>query len=107
MSFNELQIGMGTPPEFVGEAVAGESAQTLALVNQLVGGISTNTFDLAEALYKVKKNKFYHPTYETFGAYAKTLAIKLTKAYYLVKMVEVMEFSQVTQIGRASCRQRV
>ena len=84
-------VGLLAPSVIVGEAVAGESAQAVKQVTQLVKGISTNTFDLAEALHKVKKNKFYHPKYDTFGEYAKTLELKLTKAYYLVKLVENME----------------
>jgi hypothetical protein len=85
------------PSVIVGEAVAGESAQALKQVTQLVKGISTNTFDLAEALHKVKKNKFYQPKYETFGEYAKTLELKLTKAYYLVRMIENMEAAGVSR----------
>ena len=76
---------------FVGEAVAGEAAATLKLVKSLVKGISVNTFDLAEALHKVKSHKFYAPKHNTFGEYAKSLDLKTTKAYYLVKLVEVME----------------
>ena len=75
----------------VGEAIAGEAAQTLKQVKQLVKNISVNTFDLAEALYKVKKNKFYQPKYDTFAEYANSLDIKLSKLYYLTKMVEVLE----------------
>ena len=57
---------------FVGEAVAGEAAATLKLVKSLVKGISVNTFDLAEALHKVKSHKFYAPKHNTFGEYAKS-----------------------------------
>ena len=79
------------PAAIVGEAVAGEAAQTLADVKKLVKGLAVNTFDLFEKLHKVKKNKFYAPKYNTFGEYAKTLDLKLSKAYYGVKLVEVME----------------
>ena len=74
----------------VGEAVAGEAAATLKQINKLVKGLSTNTFDLAELLHKVKSNKYYAPKFNTFGEYAKTLDLKVAKAYYLAKMVEVM-----------------
>src|ERR1035437_7692834 len=90
-------VGLLAPSVIVGEAVAGESAQALKQVTQLVKGISTNTFDLAEALHKVKKNKFYYPKYDTFGEYAKTLELKLTKAYYLIKLVENMEAAGVSR----------
>lgn len=79
----------------VGEAVAGEAAQTLAEVKKLVKGLSVNTFDLAEKLHKVQKNKFYAPKFNTFGEYAKTLDLKLSKAYYLVRIVEVMEAAEI------------
>jgi len=77
-------------PAIVGEAVAGEAAQTLSEVKKLVKGMSVNTFDLAEKLHAVKSKKFYAPKYQTFGEYAKTLDLKLSKSYYLVKLVEVM-----------------
>ena len=78
------------PVAIVGEAIAGEAAATLADVKKLVKGLSVNTFDLAEKLHKVKAKKFYAPKFNTFGEYAKTLDLKLSKAYYLTKLVEVM-----------------
>ncbi len=89
-SFDELQIGMGTPPEHVGEAVAGEAAATLKQIKSLVKNLSTNTFDLFELLYKAKTNKYYQPKYDTFADYAKSLDIKTSKLYYGVKLIEVM-----------------
>lgn len=94
MSFNELQIGM-TSLAIVGEAVAGEAAQTLSEVKKLVKGLSVNTFDLAEKLHKVKKNKFYAPKFNTYGEYLKTLDIKLSKGYYLTKIVEIAEACEI------------
>lgn len=84
-----------TPTPIVGEAVAGEAAATLKQINKLVKGMATNTFDLAELLHKAKSNKYYAPKYNTFGEYAKTLDLKVAKAYYLAKMVEVMTESGV------------
>ena len=75
----------------VGEAVAGEAAAALKQVKALVKGISSNTFDLAEALHRVKKNKYYAPKYNTFAEYAKSLDVTVSKVYYLVKLAEVME----------------
>jgi hypothetical protein len=89
MSFDELQIGMGTP--IVGEAVAGEAAATLKQIKSLVKNLSTNTFDLFELLHKAKTHKYYHPKYDTFADYAKSLDIKTSKLYYGVKLVSVME----------------
>ena len=80
-----------TPIEIVGEATAGEAAQTLKQVKSLIKGLSSNTFDLAGALYKVKKNKYYSPKFSTFSEYAKDLDIKLSKCYYLLRITETLE----------------
>jgi len=85
-------------PAIVGEAVAGEAAQTLAEVKKLVKGLSINTFDLFEKLHKVKKNKYYAPKFNTFGEYAKTLDLKLSKAYYGVKIVEIAEACEIPRV---------
>lgn len=82
-------------PAIVGEAVAGEATQTLAEIKKLVKGLSVNTFDLAEKLHAVKSKKFYAPKFDTFGEYVKTLDLKLSKAYYLTKFVEVMTACQI------------
>ena len=81
----------------VGEAIAGEAAQTLKQIKNLVKGLSTNTFDLGELLYKVKKQKFYAPKYATFREYTKDLEIKQSKCSYLVK---ISEFADVAGIPR-------
>ena len=78
-------------PMIVGEAVAGEAAATLKQVKAFIKSLSTNTFDLAIALYKVKKNKFYQPKFDTFAEYSTSLDIKTSKCYYLVKMMDVMD----------------
>ena len=91
MSFEELQIGMNTPTEIVGEAVAGEAAQVLKQIKNLVKGISSNTFDLATALYKVKKNKWYAPKCSTFTEYIGTIDLRSSKGHYLVRIAQTME----------------
>jgi hypothetical protein len=78
-------------PAIVGEAVAGEAAQVLKQVKTLVKGISSNTFDLAEALHKVRKNKWYAPKHLTFQEYIGTLELKSSKAHYLVRIAQTME----------------
>ena len=109
MSFEELQIGMSTPIEIVGEVVAGEAAQTLKEVKALIKGLSSNTFDLFELLYKVKAKKYYQPKHDTFSEYIKTLDMKVSKVYYGVKIVEVMGAvgvprAQYEEIGVAKLR---
>ena len=79
----------------VGEVVAGEAAQALKQVKQLVKSIAVNTFDLFEALYRVRKNKFYTPKFSTFAEYANSLDIKPSKIYYGCKLVECMTLAGI------------
>ncbi len=78
-------------PAIVGEAIAGEAAQVLKQIKNLVKGISSNTFDLAEALLKVKKHKWYAPKNNTFQEYISTLDLKSSKGHYLVRIAQTME----------------
>jgi hypothetical protein len=109
MSFADLQIGMSTPVEFVGEAVAGDAAQTLKQVKQLIKNIDDTSFDLAEALHKVRSAKYYQPKYNTFPEYVSSLDIKSSRAYYLTKMVSVLNYcgiprSTYESVGMAKLR---
>jgi len=80
-----------TPIEIVGEAVAGEATQTLKLVKALIKGLSSNTFDLADALHRVKKNKWYAPKFSTFTEYIGTIDLRSSKGHYLVRIAQTME----------------
>jgi hypothetical protein len=79
----------------VGEAIAGQSKQILSQIDALIAGVNTSTFDLAELLHKVKKNALYAPENESFGEYAKGLDLKVSKSYYLVRIVEAMDFAGI------------
>lgn len=74
----------------VGDAVAGESAHTRAMLESLINSIEKSTLDVAELLYKVKANAFYQPEFNTYKEYTRALKIKDRKAEYLPKIVEVM-----------------
>lgn len=74
----------------VGEAVAGQAKKVRKEIDALIKGVNTSTFDLAERLQSVKKNAWYSPDYDSFGEYAKSLDLKVSKSYYLVKIVEAM-----------------
>ena len=105
---HDMQYG-SSAVAIVGEAVAGIAAQTLAEVKKLVKGLSVNTFDLAEKLHAIKKGKFYAPKYNTFGEYSKSLDLKLSKCYYLAKIVEMaeacgIERAQYEPVGIAKLR---
>ena len=82
----------------VGEVEAGRAATVRRQINKLVAQTNTNTFDLAELLYE-SKSKIYYPGwgFETFSKYAKSLAIKYTKSYYLVRIVENMTAAGLTR----------
>lgn len=74
----------------VGEAIAGESAKTRALLVSLINSVNKSTFDIAELLYKVKAHGYYTAEHSTFTEYTESLDIKARKAQYLTRIVEVM-----------------
>jgi hypothetical protein len=91
MSMSELQIG-AEMPAIVGEIEAGRSAKVRREINKLVKGVSANTFDLAELLFETKSKNFYKDWgFDSFGKYAKSLEIKYSKCYYLVKIIRNMQ----------------
>ncbi len=77
-------------PVVVGQAVAGESAKTRKALEQLIKKVNSSAFDIAELLYKVKKNGFYEG-FTTFQEYVKTLEIKPRKAQYLTRIASIMD----------------
>jgi hypothetical protein len=77
-------------PVIVGEVEAGRAATVRRAVNKLIKGVNTNTFDLAELLYEMKEKQYYSPEFESFSKYARSLDLKYTKSYYLVKIVSLM-----------------
>lgn len=74
------------PPAIVGEAVAGQAGKALKAVKSLISHLTVSTFDLMDALYDIKTNKWYSPKHVTFAAYIQSLDIKPAKAYYLVRI---------------------
>lgn len=80
-----------TPAVIVGEAVAGESAQTRSELEHLINNLQKSTLDVGELLYRVKSKNFYTSWgYLTFQEYIQSLAIKPRKSQYLCRIVEVM-----------------
>lgn len=75
----------------VGEAVAGESAKTRAMLVSLISNVNKSTLDIAELLHKVKVNGYYQAEHATFKEYTESLDIKARKAQYLTKIVETFE----------------
>lgn len=78
-------------PVIVGEAVAGQATKVKKEINSLIKGMNTSEFTLAELLHEAKSKKYYLAWgYNSFMEYAKSLDLKTTKSYYLVKIVENM-----------------
>jgi hypothetical protein len=73
----------------VGEAVSGERAEVQKALKKLIKQVNTNTFDIAELLFKAKSKHLY--TEPTFADFVATLAIKKRRAQYLERIAEVMD----------------
>lgn len=83
-----------TPPAIVGEIEAGEAQKVRKQINAIINGVNKSTFTLAELLHKVKVTPTLRPE-QTFGEYAKGLALKISKSYYLVRIIDNMLISGV------------
>lgn len=79
----------------VGAVVAGEAAAVRKALVKLIKQVNTNTFDIAQLLHTAKAKHLY--TEPTFAEYAATFDIKVRKAQYLERIVDVMEASNITR----------
>jgi hypothetical protein len=78
-------------PAIVGEVEAGRAATVRRQINKLIATSNSSTFDLMDLFHESKtKNYIAGWGFESFSKYAKSLDIKYTKAYYLVKIKENM-----------------
>src|SRR6266478_5213216 len=76
----------------VGEIDMSRAANVRRAINKLIAATTTNTFDLAYLLYESKSKNYIHGWgFESFSKYARSLAIKYTKSYYLVNIITNME----------------
>ena len=82
-------IGVAIAP-IVGEVNAGQAAQVRKQLTNLIKNVNTSNFDIMDLLHTIKTAKFYQPKYDSFIDFAKTLDMKVTKAYYLVRIKENM-----------------
>lgn len=65
-------------------------------ITKLLKGLNTNTLDLAELLHEAKNEGYFSQWgYDTFRGYLKEIDIKSSRAYYLIRIVEVMKKSNV------------
>lgn len=96
MSMSELQIGADTV--IIGEAEAGRAASVRRQINKLINQSNVWTFDLAELLYEAKSKLYFTGWgFDSFSKYAKSLDIKYSKGYYLVRIVENMIAAGLTR----------
>lgn len=79
----------------IGEAEAGQASKVRKQLQTLIKGINTSTFDIMDLLHTIKTQKFYAPKYDSFIDYAKTLDMRVTKAYYLVRIRENMHLAAI------------
>ncbi len=77
-------------PSIVGQQVAGEAAKVRKELEKVIKLSHSSMFDIAELLWKVKKNGYYDG-FETFTTFCKSLKFKERRLFYLTKMAEVME----------------
>lgn len=85
-------IPMDSTQVIVGEVEAGRAVTVRRQINKLISQANASTFDLAELLHEAKAKIYYTGWgFETFPKYAKSLDIKYTKSYYLVRIVENMQ----------------
>lgn len=98
------------PQVVAGDLEAGQSVKVVKQLKALIKNLSVSTFDLMDLLYEIKTKKFYTPKFNTFSEFAKSLdGLKTTKAYYLVKIKEVMTAADYTReqyepVGMAKLR---
>jgi hypothetical protein len=82
----------------VGEVEAGRATTVRRAINKLVQQANESTFDLAALLFEAKTKLYYTGWgFDSFSKYAKSLAIKYTKSYYLVRIVENMTAAGLTR----------
>jgi hypothetical protein len=94
----------------VGEMDMSRAATTRKQINKLIKAANANTFDLAELLYEAKSKNYYAGWgFETFSKYARSLDLKYSKSYYLVRIVSnmlaaVLERPQYEPVGLGKLR---
>lgn len=94
----------------VGEAVAGEAAQTRQQLEDLINSANKSSFDIGDLLKVIKRRNFLPDGCATLQEYVKTLDIKARKAQYLRRISEVFEVvgvdrSNYEPLGLAKCRE--
>ncbi len=82
----------------VGENEAGRATTVRRAINKLVETTITSKFDLSELLFEVKSKLYYTGWgFESYSAYAKSLRLKYSSSYYLVRIAENMAAAGLTR----------
>lgn len=79
-------------PAVIGEVEAGRAATVRRAINKLISTSNSSTFDLMDLFHEAKTKNYYSGWgFESFSKYAKSLDIKYSKAYYLVRIKDNMK----------------
>lgn len=82
----------------IGEQEAGRATTVRRAINKLVAASNTSTFDLSDLLHEAKSKLYFTGWgFPSFSQYAKSLALKVTKSYYLVRIKENMIAAGLTR----------
>src|ERR1035437_1654224 len=80
------------PPAIYGEVQAGRSTEVRKKLEKLIGNLSRSTFDIAALLSETKKQGYFKQWgFDTFKDYVQNIDLKLRKAHYLTRIVDIME----------------
>ncbi len=94
----------------VGEIEAGRATTVRRAINKLVSQANTSDFDLSDLLHEAKSKLYFTGWgFESFSKFAKSLALKYTKSYYLVRIKENMiaaglERKEYEPVGKTKLR---
>lgn len=94
----------------VGEVETGRAATVRRQINKLIAVSNTSDFDLSDLLYETDTKLYYTAWgFESFSKFAKSLALKYTKSYYLLKIKKNMvaaglEREQYEPVGKTKLR---
>ncbi len=99
-----------SPIAIIGEQEAGRATTVRRAINKLVSISDTTMFDLSDLLFEAKSKLYYTGWgFESFSTFAKSLKIKYSRSYYLVKIKENMvaaglEREQYEPVGMTKLR---
>jgi hypothetical protein len=80
------------PTAIYGQQEAGRSSEVRKKLEKLIGGLNKSTMDIAVLLSETKKQGYFKQWgFDTFKDYVQNIDLKLRKAHYLTRIVDIME----------------